>query len=88
MSRKSVEFLTRPGCHLCEDALPVVRRLARLVGVQVVEVNVESDPRMAVEWGLRIPVVRTAGGRVLAEGRVSELPLLIGLLRTRISGGG
>lgn len=65
-----LELLTRPGCHLCEEAEPVAQRVARLVGAELRRVDVDSDPELAVDWGLRIPVLRGPSGRVLAEGRL------------------
>ncbi|HSN57183.1 MAG TPA: glutaredoxin family protein [Candidatus Sulfomarinibacteraceae bacterium] len=66
----SVIFLTRPGCHLCEEALPVARRVARLTHQDLAVVNIDGDDELVAEYGLRIPVVTTDDGRVLAEGRI------------------
>lgn len=83
----SVEFLTRPGCHLCEEAEPVVRSTARWAGVNIIVINIEDDPEAAVYWGLRIPVVRSPSGAVLAEGNISRPKLLVVLLKERVGAG-
>lgn len=81
-----LEILARPGCHLCEDALPVVEQVARLVVVPVVQTDIDRDPELAVDWGLRIPVVRWSDGTVLAEGRVEVGPLLRRSVTKRLKG--
>jgi len=72
----NLEFLSRPGCHLCEQALPAVKRVASRLGVELVEVDVDADDRLVAEFGLRIPVVRWENGPVLAEGRIDRRELL------------
>jgi hypothetical protein len=76
LSDFSLRFLTRPGCHLCEEAEPVVRRVAALTRAAVSPLDVDGDAELAVDWGLRIPVVLDPRGSVLAEGRMSFWPLL------------
>jgi hypothetical protein len=87
LNRKSVEFLTRPGCHLCTDAEASVRRAARWAGMGVENVDIESDDRLVADFGLRIPVV-IAGGAVMAEGGIKGLGLWRSLLRHRFSRSG
>ncbi len=78
-----VRFLTRPGCHLCEDARPLVDRAARFTGARVETVDITSDAETAVRWDLRIPVVLDPSGRVLAEGRIEMGGLVWRMLRAR-----
>lgn len=84
MSGFFLEFLTRRQCHLCRDAEPTVRRVARLVGARLVAVDVDQDPDLAVDFGLRIPVVRDPAGRVLGEGRLEPGRLLLAAARARL----
>lgn len=84
MIRPSLELLVRPACHLCDGARPVVSRVAALTGARVDVVDIDADPELAVDFGLRIPVVRTAEGRILAEGRIAFGPLLREALRERL----
>ena len=84
MSDFFVEFLTRPGCHLCEDAEAVIRRVARRVRASVVTTNIDSDPVMAVDWDLRIPVVLGPDGVVLGEGPIEEWRLFRTVLGARL----
>lgn len=58
-------FLTRRGCHLCEDAL----WLLRSGGVEVEVVDVDADDVLRGRYGERVPVVLDDAGRVLYEAR-------------------
>lgn len=84
MSRNRVFFYTRPGCHLCEDAFPVVERAAALARLGVEEVDVDSTAELAAEFGLRIPLVVGPSGRVLAEGEMNLGDLLGAMVRERL----
>lgn len=66
-------FYTRPECHLCAVAAPRVRRAALFWGLALQEVNIDRRPDLAVDYGLRIPVVEDPGGRALAEGEIGIL---------------
>ena len=65
-----VKFLTRPGCHLCDEARPIVASVAARAGVEIEEVDIDSDPALTRDFGLRIPVVLGPDGTVLAEGQI------------------
>lgn len=80
-----LEFLTRPDCQLCEAANQVGRRAARLTRSVWVEILIDEDPELAVDWGLRIPVIRTGAGKVLAEGRIGFWRLLAATLSSRLA---
>lgn len=66
-----LEFITKPGCHLCDDALPIVTREATKWGWHVVERSVLDDDTLMIEYGLRIPVVLMHGDAI-AEGVIQE----------------
>lgn len=68
----TVKFLTRDGCHLCDDARPVVSRAARRAGVDLEEVDVDSDEELRQAYGTRIPLVLGPGGTVFAEGVIDD----------------
>ena len=67
---RGVEFLTRPGCELCDEALPRVRLLCRLLGRRLEVVDITRLPELEGEYHLRIPVVRNERGDVVAEGSI------------------
>jgi hypothetical protein len=63
-----LELLVREGCHLCDEFLLELSldQPARMAGLTLRDVD--REPALAVEFGLRIPVLRLAG-RVVCEGR-------------------
>ena len=59
-----VTFLTKPGCHLCDDARPIVERVVRAhPGVTLTEQSIADDAALREEYAEDIPVV-------LIDGRV------------------
>jgi glutaredoxin len=52
----------RPDCHLCGEA----RTLLRELGVEVREVDIETDDRLFKAYLERIPVVEVKG-RIVSE---------------------
>ena len=61
--RKAVtaaQFVTRSGCTMCAEALPLVERVCRLAGVplEVVDVDAVGGP---AEWSDHVPVVLLDG---------------------------
>jgi hypothetical protein len=56
-----VTLLSRAGCHLCDDARDVVRRV---VGEAFAELDVDGDPALAQRYGEEVPVVLVDGGQI------------------------
>lgn len=81
--RRHLVFYTRPQCHLCAEAAPRVRRATLLSGMALREINIDDCAELAVDYGLRIPVVREPGGRVLAEGNIRTWRLWAAILKRR-----
>lgn len=75
-----VEFLTRDGCHLCEEALPKVEEAARRARITVRTVDIDTDDFLTGMFGLRIPVVLSPEGTVLVEGAMP--PDLVSVFRS------
>ena len=63
----NVELVTRRGCHLCDDALALLREL----GVEAREVDVDGDPELFALYDFRVPVV-LVDGRPVGEGRIDR----------------
>ena len=82
MQYRRMRFLTRSGCGLCDEALPVVRAAARWLGVEVVVVDIVDEPDLEAEYHLRIPVLLNRAGRVLAEGRIDRRRAITSALRS------
>ena len=56
-----VTFVTRAGCHLCEVAEPVVRRLAAEAGVTFELRDVDASDESRAAWSDKVPVVLLDG---------------------------
>lgn len=65
-----VDLVTRRGCHLCEDALGLLREL----GVEPRQRDVDADAELSRLYDFRVPVV-IVDGRVVAEGRLDRQAL-------------
>ena len=62
MAETDLTLLTRPGCHLCDDARAVVHRVTRAMAaegaaVRVVERSILDDPTLSAAFADDIPVV-------------------------------
>lgn len=80
----SVKFLTRDGCHLCDEARPVLEKVAKQMNVTIEEVDIDGDDELTKLYGLRVPVVLGVHGRVLAEGVIDDRKLLKDALQKEV----
>jgi predicted thioredoxin/glutaredoxin len=62
-----VVLVTRQGCHLCDQALALLRELGH--DPQLADVDADDELFRLYDW--RVPVV-LADGVVVAEGRISR----------------
>jgi len=69
----------RDGCHLCDIFLVELEQDLAPGQAKLTVVDVDGDPALAVEFGLRVPVL-TLAGRVVCEGRY-ESPRVLSALR-------
>jgi hypothetical protein len=58
----------REGCHLCDLFLVALAQDMGLAYESLTVVDVDDDPALAAEFGLRVPVL-TLAGRLVCEGR-------------------
>ncbi|MGB7859856.1 MAG: glutaredoxin family protein [Acidimicrobiia bacterium] len=72
----NLRFLTRPGCHLCDDARPLVLSESARAGLSVIEEDIERSDQLHAQYGLRIPVLLSETGVVVAEGEITDRKLL------------
>ncbi|GAB3590334.1 hypothetical protein GCM10027446_04870 [Angustibacter peucedani] len=56
-----ITLVGRPGCHLCDDAREVVRRVADDTGAGWVERSVDDDPDLLRRYSELVPVVLVDG---------------------------
>ncbi|RMB12806.1 glutaredoxin family protein [Haloplanus aerogenes] len=66
-----VVVYTREGCHLCDDAIETIERVADSVSrsVEIETVDVDTDPDLRERYGERVPYV-TVDGRPKFKYRV------------------
>ncbi len=83
MASRSVVFLTRPGCGLCDSALPRVRWAATMLRSRLTVVDIQEDPGLEAEYHLRIPVLLDASGDVVAEGPIGIWDAIRGTFRAK-----
>ncbi len=64
MTGKQINFYTRPGCHLCEDALQVLQDLRGefKFSLTIVDISVSED--LVARYGNDIPVAVLEGRRI------------------------
>jgi glutaredoxin len=78
-----VTLYTKPGCHLCEQALADLARLRRRFPHELRLVDITTEPELMRDYGERIPVLSI-------NGREQSAPLLAAILERemrRASGG-
>ena len=65
-----VVLVTRAGCHLCDEALGLLREL----GIEPELTDVDADDRLFDVYDWRVPVV-LADDQVVAEGKITRSQL-------------
>jgi hypothetical protein len=83
IDRRTVLFVTKVNCSLCDTGLDLVRRYARRFGVRVDVVDIASSTALAEEFAERVPVILGFGHRVLAEGRLTPWAVQRALVKVR-----
>lgn len=73
----SLVLVTRRGCHLCDEALGLLRSMGHEPQLD----DVDADDRLHDLYDWRVPVV-LVDGRVVAEGKIEA-----GALRKALGGG-
>ena len=58
-----ITLIGRSGCHLCDDAREVVRRVADDTGAGWVEVSVDDDADLLARYSEQVPVVLVDGAQ-------------------------
>jgi glutaredoxin len=69
-----VVMYTRQGCHLCETAWELLIDEQRRLGFSLEKTDVDTDPTLAAEHGLHVPVV-VVNGKVRFRGVVNAVLL-------------
>jgi len=56
-----VTLLSRPGCHLCDDARDVIVRVTGRLGVPWEEIDITTDDTLYARYWEQIPVTLVDG---------------------------
>ena len=58
-----IEVLTRPGCHLCADAVAVIAAVCAETGDRYTERNIDDDPELRARYTDQVPVTFVDGAQ-------------------------
>ena len=75
-----VNFYTRPGCHLCEEARLMLKLVQEDIKFEIVETNIEEDEELHEKYMLMIPVVEFED-EIIQYGNVDYVTILEALLK-------
>jgi glutaredoxin len=56
-----VTLLSKPGCHLCDDARDVIAKVCAEIGTEWTEIDITSDPGLRERYCEQIPVTLVDG---------------------------
>lgn len=74
MSVPELLVYSRPGCHLCSEAMTRLRELRGELGFTLTEVDITADDRLHARYLERIPVL-VLDGEEIADFFVDEADL-------------
>lgn len=63
MTAPRVTLISKPGCHLCDDARAVVAAVTAELGESFEEVNMLDDPVLVQRYAEMIPVTLVDGAQ-------------------------
>lgn len=75
-----INFYTRPGCHLCDDARLMLKLVREDVAFDINELNIEEDDTLHEKYMLMIPVIELES-KIIQYGRVDYATILDALVR-------
>ncbi len=56
-----ISFITKSGCHLCEEAEAVLQQICEELGLEYSKIFIEENPDLALRFQEEIPVVLIDG---------------------------
>ncbi len=57
-----IQLLGTPGCHLCDVAEKMVRRLAFPLGFKINKIDIAGHDEWVEQYGMQIPVLKSEKG--------------------------
>ena len=70
MRHLRVTIISRHDCHLCHVVHRVAEQVRQELAFDLVEMDVDSDPRLVTQYGDRVPVI-LLDGREAISGKVT-----------------
>jgi hypothetical protein len=58
---RRLTLLSKPGCHLCDEARLIIDRVAADLGVGWTEIDITTDDALYAQWWEQIPVTLIDG---------------------------
>ena len=83
MSAVQIDFYTKPGCHLCHEAMDVLKKLQKELDFEIRSVNISESSEFMTRHQDSIPVA-TLNGRNILKHRADE-KLLRRVLRRELA---
>jgi hypothetical protein len=80
---RSVTFVTRRECSICDEALPGIAGWAERLGLVLVVADVDESADLLERFDEEVPVVISDAGEVLLRGRWGRLREARMMLRAR-----
>lgn len=56
-----ISFITKSGCHLCEEAEVVLQQICKELGLEYSKISIEENQGLALKFQEEIPVVLIDG---------------------------
>ena len=56
-----VTLLSKPGCHLCDEARDVIAKVCAEIGAEWTEIDIRTDPALRERYWEQIPVTLVDG---------------------------
>jgi glutaredoxin len=56
-----IEVYSRPGCHLCHEAVAVIEPFSRRYPLKLTITNIDDDAALRFAYGTEIPVILING---------------------------
>jgi hypothetical protein len=78
-----IVLYTRQGCHLCAEALDLLRQYEKPYGLTIHIIDIDQDPGLVSAYGDKVPVIALEG-RPRLWGKPNAV-LLRRILQTRAS---
>jgi hypothetical protein len=61
LAEPRIVLISKPGCHLCDEARAVIERVASDLGVRWLERSIIGDPELITAYWKQIPVTLVDG---------------------------